>query len=161
MRLVRLEAEVLQLIAALGGNASLEMQGFRVRPEHFIGLEINKQAVAIAQLVLWIGYFQWQHKTTGKADTGDRPLLPKTQTIRQQDAVLAYDEKIPRRDVAPKWATCIVLHQFVAERPTTPRPLSTTFCDERPPAGRFNDVSYIVDCLTKYAKSATRRSLVR
>ena len=96
----RLEAEVLQLIAALGGNASLEMQGFRVRPEHFIGLEINKQAVAIAQLVLWIGYFQWQHKTTGKADTGDRPLLPKDRSIFEQDAVLAYDQRLPRLDPA-------------------------------------------------------------
>lgn len=94
----RLEAEVLQLIDALGGNAGMEMQGFRVRPEHFLGLEINKQAVAIAQLVLWIGYFQWQHKTTGKADTGDRPLLPKDRSIFEQDAVLAYDERIPRRD---------------------------------------------------------------
>ena len=94
----RLEAEVLELIDALGGDAGMEMQGFRVRPEHFIGLEINKQAVAIAQLVLWIGYFQWQHKTTGKADTGDRPLLPKDRSIFEQDAVLAYDERIPRRD---------------------------------------------------------------
>jgi hypothetical protein len=94
----RLEAEVLELIAALGGNAGMEIQGFRVRPEHFIGLEINKQAVAIAQLVLWIGYFQWQHKTTGKADTGDRPLLPKDRSIFEQDAVLAYDERVPRRD---------------------------------------------------------------
>ena len=94
----RLEAEVLELIAALGGDAGMEMQGFRVRPEHFIGLELNKQAVAIAQLVLWIGYFQWQHKTTGKADTGDRPLLPKDRSIFEQDAVLAYDERVPRRD---------------------------------------------------------------
>jgi len=94
----RLEAEVLQLIAALGGDAGMEMQGFRVRPEHFIGLEINKQAVAIGQLVLWIGYFQWQHKTTGKADTGDRPLLPKDRSIFEQDAVLAYDQRVPRRD---------------------------------------------------------------
>ncbi len=94
----RLEAEVLELIDALGGDAGMEMQGFRVRPEHFIGLEINKQAVAIAQLVLWIGYFQWQHKTTGKADTGDRPLLPKDRSIFEQDAVLAYDERVPRRD---------------------------------------------------------------
>ena len=96
----RLEAEVLQLIDALGGNAGMEMHGFRVRPEQFIGLEINKQAVAIAQLVLWIGYFQWQRKTTGKADTGDRPLLPKDRSIFEQDAVLAYDERIPRRDPA-------------------------------------------------------------
>ncbi len=96
--LKRLEAEVLELITALGGDATFEMNEYKVRPEQFLGLELSHNAVAIAQLVLWIGYFQWQRKTTGKADTGDRPLLPKTQTIRQQDAVLAYDEKIPRRD---------------------------------------------------------------
>jgi len=98
--LKRLEAEVLELITALGGDATFEMNEYKVRPEQFLGLEISHNAVAIAQLVLWIGYFQWQRKTTGKADTGDRPLLPKTHTIRQQDAVLAYDEKIPRRDPA-------------------------------------------------------------
>jgi hypothetical protein len=94
----RLEAEVLELVTALGGDATFEMNEYKVRPEQFLGLEISHNAVAIAQLVLWIGYFQWQRKTTGKADTGDRPLLPKSQTIRQQDAVLAYDEKTPRRD---------------------------------------------------------------
>ena len=94
----RLEAEVLELVTALGGDATFEMNEYKVRPEQFLGLELSHNAVAIAQLVLWIGYFQWQRKTTGKADTGDRPLLPKTQSIRQQDAVLAYDEKIPRRD---------------------------------------------------------------
>ncbi len=98
--LKRLEAEVLELITALGGDATFEMHEYKVRPEQFLGLELSHNAVAIAQLVLWIGYFQWQRKTTGKADTGDRPLLPKTQTIRQQDAVLAYDGKIPRRDPA-------------------------------------------------------------
>jgi len=96
--LKRLEAEVLELITALGGDATFEMNEYKVRPEQFLGLELSPNAVAIAQLVLWIGYFQWQRKTTGKADTGDRPLLPKTQSIRQQDAVLDYDEKIPRRD---------------------------------------------------------------
>ncbi len=94
----RLEAEVLELITALGGDATFEMNGYKVRPEKFIGLELNKQAVAIGQLVLWIGYFQWQRKTTGKADTGDRPLLPKDRSIFEKDAVLAYDERIPRRD---------------------------------------------------------------
>ena len=96
--LKRLEAEVLELATALGGDATFEMKEYRVRPEQFLGLEISPNAVAIAQLVLWIGYFQWQRKTTGKADTGDRPLLPKTPSICQQDAVLAYDEKIPRLD---------------------------------------------------------------
>jgi hypothetical protein len=96
--LKRLEAEVLELVTALGGDATFEMTEYKVRPEQFLGLEISPNAVAIAQLVLWIGYFQWQRKTTGKADTGDRPLLPKTPSIRQQDAVLAYDQRIPRRD---------------------------------------------------------------
>ncbi len=94
----RLEAEVLELATALGGDATFEMGEYKVRPDQFLGLELAPNAVAIAQLVLWIGYFQWQRKTTGKADTGDRPLLPKTQSIRQQDAVLAYDERIPRKD---------------------------------------------------------------
>jgi hypothetical protein len=96
--LKRLEAEVLELVTALGGDATFEMNEYKVRPEQFLGLEISPNAVAIAQLVLWIGYFQWQLKTTGKADTGDRPLLPKTPSIRQQDAVLAYDERIPRKN---------------------------------------------------------------
>jgi hypothetical protein len=81
------------LFEALGGQPKLEMHHHQVRPDHFLGLEINQQAAAIAQLVLWIGYFQWQQKTTGKADTNDRPLLPKdNSTIECQDAVLAYDE---------------------------------------------------------------------
>jgi len=98
--LKRLEAEVLELVTALGGDATFEMKEYKVRPEQFLGLELSPNAVAIAQLVLWIGYFQWQRKTTGKADTGDRPLLPKTHSIRQQDAELAYDERIPRKDPA-------------------------------------------------------------
>ncbi len=96
--LKRLEAEVLDLLEKLGGDRNLEMDMFKVRPDQFLGLEINARAVAIAQLVLWIGYFQWHRRTSGRADTGDRPLLPKKPTIRQQDAVLAYDEKKPRKD---------------------------------------------------------------
>ncbi|MGJ8723300.1 MAG: class I SAM-dependent DNA methyltransferase [Roseibacillus sp.] len=97
-RLKELEAEVLDLFEELGGNRLLEMDNTKVRPSQFWGLEINGRAAAIAQLVLWIGYFQWHQKTTGSADTNDRPLLPKQNTILNQDAVLAYDEMIPRTD---------------------------------------------------------------
>lgn len=69
-----------------------------IRPSNFLGIEINPRAAAIAQLVLWIGYFQWHKRTTGKADTNDRPLLPKHNSIECRDAVLDYDEKIPRHD---------------------------------------------------------------
>lgn len=96
--LKRLEAEVLDLFEALGGDRKLEIDSFLIRPSNFLGIELNPRAAAIAQLVLWIGYFQWNLRTTGKADTNDRPLLPKQNSIECRDAVLAYDEKIPRRD---------------------------------------------------------------
>ncbi|HSP43121.1 MAG TPA: DNA methyltransferase, partial [Luteolibacter sp.] len=96
--LKRLEAEVLDLFEALGGDRRLEMDTTIIRPGNFLGIELNPRAAAIAQLVLWIGYFQWHQRVTGKADTNDRPLLPKDNTIECRDAVLAYDEKIPRRD---------------------------------------------------------------
>jgi len=93
-----LEAEVLDLFEKLGGDRALEMNTILVRPDNFLGIELNSRAAAIAQIVLWIGYFQWVKKTTGKADTNDRPLLPKKNTIENRDAVLAYDQKIPRKD---------------------------------------------------------------
>ncbi|MEM9237785.1 MAG: DNA methyltransferase, partial [Verrucomicrobiota bacterium] len=94
-RMKELEAEVLDLLAEIAPNDTLtaEMDKFKVRPDQFLGLEINERATAIAQLVLWIGYFQWQQRTTGKADTNDRPLLPRQATIECRDAVLEYDEK--------------------------------------------------------------------
>ncbi len=102
----RLEGEVLELLDTLGDTElTFEMEHFKVRPQQFFGLELNAQAVAIAQLVLWIGYFQWHKKTTGQSDTGDRPLLPKEQTIRAQDAVLAYDAQTPRKDAAGHFVT--------------------------------------------------------
>lgn len=96
--LKRLEAEVLDLFEALGGDRKLEMDSTIIRPSNFLGIELNPRAAAIAQIVLWIGYFQWHQRTTGKADTNDRPLLPKENSIECRDAVLAYDEKIPRKD---------------------------------------------------------------
>jgi len=96
--LKRLEAEVLDFLESIGGDRTLEMDSFKVRPSQFLGLEISPSAARIAQLVLWIGYFQWHYRATGAADTNDRPLLQDEETIENRDAVLAYDEKIPRRD---------------------------------------------------------------
>ncbi len=99
-RMKELEAEVLDLLSEIAPKETItaEMEGFKVRPDQFLGIEVNERATAIAQLVLWIGYFQWHKKATGKADTNDRPLLPKQSTIENRDAVLAYDEKIPLKN---------------------------------------------------------------
>lgn len=76
----------------LASKAALEAE----KPEKACP-QLIERAVAIAQLVLWIGYFQWHKKTTGSADTKDRPLLENEKNIVQQDAVLAYDAKTPRK----------------------------------------------------------------
>lgn len=96
--LKRLEAEVLERLEQLGETqATLELDTFKIRPNQFLGLEINPRAVPIAELVLWIGYLRWQLKTAGRQFLDD-PVIPTTHSIRQCDAVLEYDEKIERRD---------------------------------------------------------------
>lgn len=58
----RLEGEVLNLIGDLNrGQAVLETQGLTVDPHQFLGLEINPRAAVIAEMVLWIGYLQWDY----------------------------------------------------------------------------------------------------
>lgn len=70
----RLEGEVLELLADLGGQEALiGLEGHTVDPHQFLGLELNPRAAAIAELVLWIGYLQLHFKTKGGAP-GD-PIL--------------------------------------------------------------------------------------
>jgi hypothetical protein len=62
--LKRLEGEVLEALADLGGQEALHgLQGHTVDPRQFFGLDINRRAAAIAELVLWIGYLQWHLRT--------------------------------------------------------------------------------------------------
>ncbi|WP_207303148.1 DNA methyltransferase, partial [Klebsiella quasipneumoniae] len=64
----RLEGEVLELLADLGGQEALiGLEGHTVDPHQFLGLELNPRAAAIAELVLWIGYLQLHFKTKGGA----------------------------------------------------------------------------------------------
>ncbi len=116
----KLEGEVLTAIADLGGEpdrysdypeeAGRDLVGrklarsagrFSVDPHQFYGLEINPRAVAIADLVLWIGFLKWQLRTGGP-DAVHEPVLDAYGTIREQDAILAYDERDLMRDEAGK-----------------------------------------------------------
>ncbi|MDK9705400.1 MAG: hypothetical protein OEL20_19935, partial [Sulfuritalea sp.] len=86
----RLEGEVLEAIAALGGQESFSaLEGHGVDPHQFLGLELNPRAAAIAELVLWIGYLQWHFRTKGAAPS--EPILRAFKNIRQMDAVLTWD----------------------------------------------------------------------
>lgn len=94
----RLEGEVMEAMDDLGEDAPrFLMQGETVDPHQFFGLEINPRAVAIAELVLWIGYLKWQLKTAGVGAIAE-PVLHAYGTIRQQDAILAYDREELLRD---------------------------------------------------------------
>jgi len=86
----KLEGEVLDAASELGSAERLG--GFArhaVGPQQFLGLEMNRRAVAIADLVLWIGHLQWHFRTRGFAPK--EPILEKLDHIYKRDAVLSWD----------------------------------------------------------------------
>jgi restriction-modification enzyme MmeI-like protein len=90
----RLETEVLAVLSELGyQQIGLEMERYRVTPEQFLGIEVKRWAKEIAELVLWIGYLQWQVRQPGGAMTVPQPVLRDYGNIEHRDAVLAYDRE--------------------------------------------------------------------
>jgi hypothetical protein len=95
----RLESEVLAQLSELGyKQITLEMERYRVTPEQFLGIEVKRWAKEIAELVLWIGYLQWQVRQPGGALTVPQPVLRDYGNIECRDAVLAYDREEPLLD---------------------------------------------------------------
>lgn len=87
--LKRIEAEVLQTLEDLTGNPDLVLE--EVGPWQFHGLEIKPWAREIAELTLWIGYFQFWMAHHGHTRPPE-PVLRDTGTMEVRDAVLAWDE---------------------------------------------------------------------
>jgi type II restriction/modification system DNA methylase subunit YeeA len=71
----------------------------QVRPEQLRGIEIDDYAYELAQTTIWIGYIQWLR------DNGfgqpSQPILKPLDTIKQMDAILAFDEQ--GRPIEPTW----------------------------------------------------------
>ena len=86
----RLEGEVLEALADLGGQEALSgLEGHTVDPHQFLGMELNPRAAAIAELVLWIGHLQWHVRTRGGQPS--EPILRAFKNIKAMDAVLTWD----------------------------------------------------------------------
>ncbi|WP_035713134.1 class I SAM-dependent DNA methyltransferase [Azorhizobium doebereinerae] len=86
----RLEGEVLEALADLGGQEALVgLEGHSVDPHQFLGMELNPRAAAIAELVLWIGHLQWHVRTRGGQPS--EPILRAFKNIQARDAVLTWD----------------------------------------------------------------------
>ena len=109
----RLEGEVLEVAAELG--AAERFGGFGARgvgPWQFFGIDANRRAVAIADLMLWIGYLQWHLRT--RAFAPSEPILEELTQIVPGDALLIWDdwpvplveggrEVTPRNPRRPGW----------------------------------------------------------
>ena len=87
--MLRLEGEVFQTMASYGDDQPCHL---KLSPSQFFGLEINPQAAAIAELVLWIGYLRWHLKTYGDVAPPD-PFVRKLDNIQRKDALIAYKSR--------------------------------------------------------------------
>jgi len=94
-RMKRLEGEVVDMIVELGGRARAEYRDHSIDPHQFLGLEINPRAAAIAELVLWIGYIQWQVRSGGIDFIYD-PVLRDFHNIECRDALLDHGDPVLR-----------------------------------------------------------------
>jgi len=89
--LKRLEGEVLDLLAQLGETQDkLDLAGETVTLQQLLGIELNPRAAALAELVLWIGWLQWQLRTRGPSSVAE-PVVHDYGNIECRDAVLTYD----------------------------------------------------------------------
>lgn len=92
--LKRLEGEVFNELDALGDNqAKLSFEGESVTLQQLLGIELNPRAAALAELVLWIGFLQWQIRNFGNTGVAE-PVIHNYGNIENRDAVLAWDERV-------------------------------------------------------------------
>ena len=144
----RLEGEVLDALEDLGENPRLAIKGETVSPHQFHGLEINPRAVAIADLVLWIGYLKWQLRTV-KADQIAEPVLHAYGTIKEQDAILAWDKQELLRDEhgvpLSRWDRVTTkLHPITGEEVPDPDATVELYRYENPRPAAWPEAEFIV-----------------
>ncbi|OBQ67801.1 class I SAM-dependent DNA methyltransferase [Mesorhizobium erdmanii] len=145
----RLEGEVLEALDDLGEDqARFAMEGETVNPRQFYGLEVNRRAVPIADLVLWIGYLKWQLKTAGLASITE-PILHAYGTILQQDAVIAYDQQELLRDASgrprSRWdGVTKKLHPITGEEIPDPDAVVPLYTFVNPKRAPWPEVEFIV-----------------
>lgn len=97
----RLEGEVLKALADFGDK---QLPLLTIDPHQFLGIEVNPRAAAIADIVLWIGFWQWHFRTRGRSQVNP-PILKKYDNIECRDAVLAWDRVEPVVDTDGKPVT--------------------------------------------------------
>ncbi len=88
-RMKQLEGEALKQLHDIGGDEAVaRVADISVKPEQFFGMELNKRAVEIAELVLWIGYIQWHLRT--RSTVPPEPVLGDSDHVHEKDALLIW-----------------------------------------------------------------------
>jgi hypothetical protein len=88
-RMKQLEGEALKQLQDIGGNEAVaQVENISVKPDQFFGMELNRRAVEIAELVLWIGYIQWHMRT--RATVPPEPVLGSSDHVQEKDALLTW-----------------------------------------------------------------------
>lgn len=134
-RMKQLEGEVLRQIEDLAGDAALaEISEISVKPEQFYGLELNRRAVEIAELVLWIGYLQWHLRT--RSTPPREPVLGSSDHVRDTNAVLTWDGAPDRPLKRSAMGELVVRHNretYIYPRPSQPEWPTADFIVGNPP----------------------------
>ena len=73
---------MLEVLADLGGQEALAIETMSVHPKNFFGMELNPRAAALAELVLWLGYLQWQLRNGGAVAD---PVLERLDNIQAME----------------------------------------------------------------------------
>lgn len=88
-RMKQLEGEALKQLEDIGGEEAVaRIADISVKPEQFFGMEINKRAVEIAELVLWIGYIQWHMRT--HSTVPPEPVMGSSDHVHAKDALITW-----------------------------------------------------------------------
>lgn len=142
-----LEAEVMTRLTDVAGEVQLDVLA-QIKPDQFLGIEINPRAAAIAELVIWIGYLQWYFKRFGNAEPPE-PVLQAFGNIENRDAVLAYDGKEP--DVDPKtgkvrtrWGGRMMRHPVTGEEVPDPADQVEIYRYLNPRPAEWPEADYVV-----------------
>jgi len=142
-----LESEVLRRLEDVTGSAQLRLDIAQVNPSQFLGIDINRRAAAIADLVIWIGYLQWHFRRFGDIPPIE-PVLREYKNIECRDAVLAYDGMEPDVDAAGKvrtrWGGRIMKSPVTGEDIPDPTNKVTIYRYLNPRAAEWQEADYIV-----------------
>ncbi|MBF0251666.1 MAG: class I SAM-dependent DNA methyltransferase, partial [Alphaproteobacteria bacterium] len=145
----RLEGEILETLTDLGEKQdALKLAGHTVDPHQFLGLELNPRAVAIAELVLWIGHLQWHFRTYGKTMPAE-PVLRNFHNIVEQDAVLKFDTQEILRDndgrAVTRWdGVTYSLHPITGEEVPDEKAQTPLYTYSNPRPATWPEADFIV-----------------